>query len=57
LGTPVLESGGGIGKLKCDEQPLFRSQSPGFVNLLLRKLLSKLVLTPGMFETRGRSFK
>jgi hypothetical protein len=37
-----VESGGSVGKLKRNEQPLFRGESAGFVNLLLRQHVAKL---------------
>lgn len=40
-----MESGGSIGKLKRNEQPLFRGESTGFVNLLLRQHVAKLAGT------------
>jgi hypothetical protein len=40
LGTGKLESGGGVRKLKRNEQPLFRGESPGFVNPACAKLTS-----------------
>jgi hypothetical protein len=45
LGTRALESGG-VGELKCDEQPLFGRNSPGFVKLMFRELIPKLTGTP-----------
>ena len=36
-----MESGGSIGKIKCNEQPLFRGESSGFVNLLLCQDVAK----------------
>jgi hypothetical protein len=42
LGTGAVESGGSIGKLQCNQQPLFRGESPGFVNLLFRRHIAKL---------------
>jgi len=45
LGTRAVESGGSIGKLKRNEQPLFRGESTGFVNLLLCQHVAKLTGT------------
>jgi hypothetical protein len=45
LGTRAVESGGSVGKLKRNEQPLFRGESAGFVNLLLREHVAKLAGT------------
>jgi len=42
LGGSAVESAGSIGKLKCNEQPLFRGMSPGFVDLLLRQDVAQL---------------
>jgi hypothetical protein len=49
-----LESGGRVRKLKCDEQPLFRSESPGFFKLMFRESITKLARTPGTFEVGSR---
>lgn len=57
LETRVSESGGRVGKLKRDEQPLFRSESPGFVKLMFRESIAKLTRTPGTFEGGSRSFQ
>lgn len=57
LGTRALESPGDIGKFKCNEQPLFWSQSPGFVNLLFRKVVAKFARTPRTFENRSGSLR
>jgi hypothetical protein len=51
-----LESGCGVGKLKCDEQPLFRSESPGFVNLIFRELILSLSGTPRTFDAGSGGF-
>lgn len=45
LGTRAVESGGSVGKFERNEQPLFRGESAGFVNLLLRQHVSKLAGT------------
>jgi hypothetical protein len=52
-----LESGGRVGKLKRDEQPLFRSESPGFVKLVFRESITKLARTPKTFEVGSRGFQ
>ena len=38
----MVESGGSVGKLKRNAQPLFRGKSPGFVNLFLCQHVAKL---------------
>ena len=45
LGTGAVESGGSVGKLERNEQPLFRGESSGFVNLLLCQHVAKLTGT------------
>ena len=40
-----MESGGSVGKLKGNEQPLFRGKSSGFVNFLLYQHVAKLTGT------------
>jgi hypothetical protein len=45
LGTRAVESGGSVGKLKRNEQPLFRGESAGFVNLPLSQHVAKLTGT------------
>ena len=40
-----MESGCSVGKLKGNEQPLFRGKSSGFVNLLLCQHVAKLTGT------------
>jgi len=54
--------GGGVGsvrKLQCNQQPLFRGESPGFVNLLLCQHVAKLTWTPRSTQTgkRGCGFR
>jgi len=41
-----VESGCSVGKLKGNEQPLFRGESSGFVNFLLCQHVAKLAGTP-----------
>jgi hypothetical protein len=54
-----VESGGSIGKLKCNEQPLFRGESPGFVDLLLCQHVAKPAGAPRRIQTgkRGSRFR
>jgi len=54
-----VESGGGIRKLKRNEQPLFWGESPGFVNLFLCQHVAKLTGTPRRIQTgkRGCGFR
>jgi hypothetical protein len=49
-----MESGGSVGKLKRNAQPLFRGESPGFINLLLRQHVAKLTGTPRSIPTGNR---
>jgi hypothetical protein len=48
-----VESGGSIGTLRCDQQPLFRGEFPSFVNFLLRRHIAKLA-EPALFMTVRR---
>jgi hypothetical protein len=43
LGTSAVESGGSVGQLMRNEQPLFRGKSPGFIDFLLCQPVAKLV--------------
>lgn len=49
-----MESGGSVRKLKRNEQPLFRGESPGFVDLLLCQHVAKLTGTPRRIQTGNR---
>ena len=44
----------GVRKLKRDEQPLFRGESPGFINLLLHQHIAKLARTSRSIQTGNR---
>ena len=46
LGTCAMKSSGSVRKLKRDEQPLFRGNSPGFVDLPLGQHVAKLARSP-----------
>jgi hypothetical protein len=56
-----VESGGSVGKLKGNEQPLFRGESSGFVNLLLCQHVAKLTgmsrSIPSERQGCGRRFR
>ena len=41
-----MESGGSVGKIKRNEEPLFRGESSGFVKLLLCQHIAKFTGTP-----------
>jgi hypothetical protein len=41
-----MESDSSVGKLKRNEQPLFRGESPGLVELPLNQHIAKLTRTP-----------
>jgi hypothetical protein len=49
-----VESGGSVGKLKCNEEPLFRGESSGFVNLLLCQHVAKLTGTSRSISPKRR---
>ena len=49
-----MESGGSVGKLKRNEQPLFRGESAGFVNLLLRQHVAKLTRASRSIPPEGQ---
>ncbi len=49
-----MESGGGIGQVERDEKPLFRGESPGFINLVLREPIAKFARTPRTTEAEHR---
>ena len=49
-----MESGGSVEKLQCNQQPLFRSESPGFINLLLRQHFAKLTGASRHIQTGKR---
>ena len=59
LATSAVEGGSSVGKLKRNAQPLFRSESPGFVNLLLCQHVAKLTGTSRSIQTgkRGCGFR
>lgn len=59
LGTSPVESCGSVGKLKRNAQPLFRGESPGFVNLLLCQHVAKLTGPSRRIQTgkRGCGFR
>ena len=57
LGTSPVESGGSVGKLKRNAQPLFRGESTGFVNLLLCQHVAKLTGTSRRIQTGNRGYK
>jgi hypothetical protein len=61
LGTRAVESGGSIGKIKRNEQPLFRGESAGFANLLLCQHVAKFTGTSRSIWTErqgcGRRFR
>ena len=46
-----MESGGSVGKIKRNEEPLFRGESSGFVNLLLCQHVAKLTGTSRNIST------
>jgi hypothetical protein len=54
LGSGAVESGGSVGKLKGNEQPLFRGESAGFVNLLLRQHVAKFTGTSRSISPKRR---
>ena len=54
LGTSMVESGGSVGKLKRNAQPLFKGESPGLLNLLLCQHVTKLAGTPRSIQTGNR---
>lgn len=45
LGTGAMESGGSVGKLERNKQPLFRGEPAGLVNLPLCQHVAKLTRT------------
>jgi hypothetical protein len=47
-----LESGGGVGKFKCHEQPLFRSETLCFLNLVFRQFITQLARPARFVENR-----
>jgi hypothetical protein len=49
-----VESGGSVGKLKGNEQPLFRGESAGFVNLPLCQHVAKLTGTSRSIPSERR---
>jgi hypothetical protein len=49
-----VESCSSVGQLKRNEQPLFRGDSPDFVNLLLCQHVAKLARTPRGVQTGKR---
>jgi hypothetical protein len=49
-----MESGGSVGKLKGNEQPLFRGESSGFVNLLFCQHVAKLTGTSRSISPKRR---
>ena len=51
LETGAVESGGSARKLQCNQQPLFRGESPGFVDLLLCQHVAKRTGTPRNIQT------
>lgn len=52
-----MESGGGVGEFERDEQPLFGSESPGFVNLVFCEPITEFTGTPGATEVGRRGFQ
>ncbi len=44
--TGAVKSGDSVGKLKRNEQSLFRDESPGFIDLPFRQHVAKLAWTP-----------
>jgi hypothetical protein len=52
-----MESGGGVGEFKRDEQALFGSESPGFVNLVFCEPITEFTGTPRATEVRSRGFQ
>ena len=54
LGTDTVKSGGSVGKLQCNQQPLFRGESQGLVNLPLSQHSAKLAGTPRSIQTGKR---
>jgi hypothetical protein len=50
-GSGAVESNASVGKLKRNTQPLFRGESPGFVNLLLCQHVAKLTGTSRSIQT------
>ncbi len=51
-----MESGGSVGKLKRNEQPLFRGESAGFVNLPLFQHVAKLTGTSRSIPPEGQGY-
>ena len=49
-----MKSGGSVGKLKRNAQPLFRGESPGFVNLFLCQHIAKFTGLPRSIPTGNR---
>lgn len=43
-----------IGKLKRNEQPLLRGESPGFIGLLFRQHVAELTRTPRSIQIGKR---
>ena len=54
--TRAMESDGSVRKLKRNEQPLFRGESPGFIGLLFRQHVAKLTRTPRSIQSERRRF-
>lgn len=54
LETGAVKRGGSVGKLQCNQQPLLRGKSLGFVNLLLSQHVAKLAGTPRSIQTWNR---
>jgi hypothetical protein len=52
-----MDSGSGVGEFERDEQPLFGSESPGFVNLVFCEPITEFTGTPGATEERSQSFQ
>lgn len=53
-GTRAVESGGSVGKLKGNEQSLFRGESSSFVNLLFCQHVAKLTGTSRSISPKRR---
>ena len=52
-----MESGSGVGEFERDEKPLFGSESPGLVNLVLCEPITEFTGTPGATEVGSRGFQ
>jgi hypothetical protein len=52
-----MDSGSGVGEFERDEQPLFGSESPGFVNLVFCEPITEFTGTPGATEVRSQGFQ